>query len=138
MIESLPRDATESPNPSPELEVDTRKRATRPEISRITAFLSTVKVRTRLLVLAGVLAVLWALVVIFSLTGIASVKSHYTAANKGVTQLVDFHKSYEAWFEADDISNLAAEMVAEHTPASNPLFKQILPLLMSPSVIKNL
>jgi methyl-accepting chemotaxis protein len=80
-------------------------------------------------VLAGVLAVMWALVVIFSLTGIASVKSHYNDASKGVTQLVAFHESYEAWFEADDISNLASLMAAEHAPANSPLFKQILPAI---------
>jgi methyl-accepting chemotaxis protein len=129
MTESLPRDAAESPNLTPGPEGKALDSAGRAGGSRITALLSSVKVRTRLLVLAGVLAALWALVVIFSLTGIASVKSHYNAASQGVTQMVAFHESYEAWFEADDISNLASEMVAEHAPASSPLFKQILPAI---------
>jgi methyl-accepting chemotaxis protein len=128
MTESLPRDATESHNPSPEPEVEAPERAKHSGASRITAFLSNVKVRTRLLALSGVLAVLWALVVIFSLTGIASVKSHYNDANKGVTQLVDFHKSYEAWFEADDTADIEATLLAEHAPASNPVLKLVAPI----------
>jgi methyl-accepting chemotaxis protein len=128
MTEFLPRDAAESPNPSPEPEVEAPESAGRLGASRITAFLSSVKVRTRLLALAGVLAVLWALVVIFSLTGIASVKTHYNAANKGVTQLVDFHKSYEAWFEADDTADIEATLLAEHAPASNPILKLVAPI----------
>jgi methyl-accepting chemotaxis protein len=128
MTESLPRDAAESHNPSPEPEVEAPERAKQSGASRITAFLSNVKVRTRLLALSGVLAVLWALVVIFSLTGIASVKSHYNDANKGVTQLVDFHKSYEAWFEADDTADIEATLLAEHAPASNPVLKLVAPI----------
>jgi methyl-accepting chemotaxis protein len=128
MTEFLSRDAAESRNPSAAPVIEAPERASRPGISRITDFLSTVKVRTRLLALAGVLAVLWALVVIFSLTGIASVKTHYNATNKGVTQLVDFHKSYEAWFEADDTADIEATLLAEHAPASNPILKLVAPI----------
>jgi methyl-accepting chemotaxis protein len=128
MTEFLPRDAAASPNPSPEPEVEAPASAGRLGASRISAFLSSVKVRTRLLALAGVLAVLWALVVIFSLTGIASVKTHYNATNKGVTQLVDFHKSYEAWFEADDTADIEATLLAEHAPANNPILKLVAPI----------
>jgi methyl-accepting chemotaxis protein len=127
MTESLSRDTAESPKLSPAPVMEAPEQATRPGISRITAFLSTVKVRTRLLALAGVLAVLWALVVIFSLTGIASVKNHYNAANKGVTQLVDFDKSYEAWFEADDAADIEATLLAEHAPANNPILRLVAP-----------
>ena len=66
---------------------------------------------------------------IFSLTGIASVKGHYNAANKGVTQLVDFHKSYEAWFEADDVADVAAQVELMHAPKNNPLLKETLPII---------
>src|ERR1700722_9292488 len=76
----------------------------------IYGLLSKISVGTRLLALAGVLGVLWALVVIFSLTGISSTKSHYTKATDGVTQLAAFHTSYENWFEADDVADLAANL----------------------------
>jgi methyl-accepting chemotaxis protein len=95
----------------------------------IYGLLSKVSVGTRLLALAGVLGVLWALVVIFSLTGISSTKSHYTKANDGVTQLVAFHTSYENWFEADDVADLAANLETMKVPSSNPLLKQVLPII---------
>ena len=128
MTESLTRDAAESQTNHPEPAASAPARAARPGFSRISSSLSNVKVRTRLLALAGVLGLLWALVVIFSLTGIASVKGHYNDANKGVTQLVDFHKSYEAWFEADDTADIQATLLAEHAPASNPILKLVAPI----------
>jgi len=128
MTESLPRDAAESPPPSPEQAPAAHARGGGSGTSRINNLLSSIKVRTRLLGLAGILAVLWALVVVFSLTGIASVRSHYNAANKGVTQLIDFHKSYEAWFEADDTADVQATLLAEHAPASNPILRLVAPI----------
>src|ERR1700722_4195020 len=95
----------------------------------IYGLLSKVTVRTRLLALAGTLGVLWALVVIFSLTGISSTKSHYTKASNGVTQLQAFHSSYEAWFEGDDVADLAGQLEELNVPTSNPLLKQVLPLI---------
>jgi methyl-accepting chemotaxis protein len=90
--------------------------------------LAGARIRTRLLVLVGVLALLWAVVVIFSLTGISTVKSHYSKASVGVTQLVAFHKSYEAWFEADDVADVQANLEQLHVPSSNPILKEVAPI----------
>jgi HAMP domain-containing protein len=100
----------------------------RPESARFNTVLQNVKVRSRLLILAAVIALLWGLVVIFSLTGIASVKSHYNAATQGVAQLVDFHKSDEAWYLADDTAGIEASLLLIHMPSNNPLLKLVTPI----------
>jgi methyl-accepting chemotaxis protein len=120
-------ESPESPTQTYEAPNDSPSPRTRGGLS---SQLANVKVRTRLLALAGVLGLIWALVVIFSLTGIGSAKSHYTKANKGVSQLVDFHESYEAWFEANTVSSIASELYLMHAPASNPVLKDVLPLIV--------
>jgi methyl-accepting chemotaxis protein len=101
------------------------------------ARLANVKVRTRLLVLAGIIAVLWAILVTFSLTGTSSVKSHYTASTHGVSQLVAFHESYEAWFEADDTADVAVSLVELHAPASNAVLKLVAPIPAAEEKVAN-
>ena len=91
--------------------------------------LSQIRVRTRLLILAGVVAALWALVVIFSQSGLSSVKGHYDDANRGVAQLVAFHEAYEAWEQADDVDNIHAALTMLHVPNSNAIQKLIIPLV---------
>jgi methyl-accepting chemotaxis protein len=129
MTEPSPRGDMESPDATPTQTHSLTAERERPTRGGVTAILANVKVRTRLLTLAGVLGLLWALVVIFSLTGVASVKSHYTKASKGVEQLMDFHQSYEAWFEADDVANVAAQLNLMHAPKSNPLLKAVVPII---------
>lgn len=95
--------------------------------NNLAAQFANIKVGTRLLLLTGVLGVLWALVVVFSLTGASSVKSHYTAANKGVTQLVDYNTSYEDWYKADDLSSIDVPLYYVHVPSKNFILKETAP-----------
>jgi methyl-accepting chemotaxis protein len=101
------------------------------------ARLANVTVRTRLLVLSGIIAVLWAVLVIFSLSGTSSVKSHYTASTHGVAQLVAFHESYEAWFEADDTADIQASLLQLHVPSSNAILKLVAPIPAAEEEVAN-
>jgi len=93
---------------------------------RITGLLSDIKVRTRLLILAAVVAVLWALVVIFTLTGVSSTKSHYVAANKAVQQLTAYNYAYQNWILWDDLNGVSVSLAEENQPkALAPVAKSV-------------
>jgi len=91
----------------------------------ITARLLNFKVRSRLFMLAGVIAVLWALVVIFSLTGVSTTKSHYTKAQKAVTQLTAYNYAYQQWLLWDDLNGVEVALRQENNPKLAPVEKSV-------------
>ncbi len=75
------------------------------------SLLSNVKVRTRLLTLAGVVAVLWALVVVFSFTGLGSIKHSNDVSNRRTQQVAAVKGADLAWFTEDDVMHVYAGLV---------------------------
>src|SRR5579884_1745481 len=127
MTETQPRDPMEPHTSASEPVAEIPTSAERSRRSRL-SLLSNFTVRTRLLALAGILGVLWALVVALSLTGIANVRTHYNATAAGLAQLSNFHQSDEAWYLADDTAGIEASLLLIHTPASNPILKLVSPI----------
>jgi methyl-accepting chemotaxis protein len=92
----------------------------------ITGMLSNVKVRTRLLLLAGVLGLLWALVVIFSMTGVGSVKHHDSTTNAYRALQTQAKSAYQGWLTEDDVMHIYASLAVIGTPAAKAEMKEML------------
>src|ERR1700744_6108111 len=97
----------------------------------LAGILSSVKVRTRLLVLAGVLGLLWALVVIFSMTGVGSVKHHDNSTNAYRALQTQARNAYQGWLTEDDVMHIYASLAVIGTPAARAEMKEMLAYINS-------
>ena len=85
------------------------------------ARLNNTNVRTRLLILAGVLAVIWVVANLVTATGLLSTKSSAHKATSAFNSFRTERDAYEGWLTQDDQSNMASSLASLHERSQQAL-----------------
>jgi methyl-accepting chemotaxis protein len=90
---------------------------------RFLSRLATASVRTRILVLAGVLAGIWLISIAVTTGGFLSTKSSAGSATKAFNAYAAERDAYEGWLTQDDQGNMATALASLRDPRQAPLLR---------------